>query len=49
MRLLCPVTSILTEMTDKKQFIHDWLKDNPNDDRSDAVDAWKGEVKFANQ
>jgi hypothetical protein len=36
-------------MTDKKQFINDWLKDNPNDDRSDALDAWKVEVKFINQ
>jgi hypothetical protein len=36
-------------MTRKEQFIHDWLNDNPNDDKSDALDAWKGEVKFANQ
>lgn len=36
-------------MTDKEHFIHEWLKDNPNDDRSDAVDAWKGEVKFLKQ
>jgi hypothetical protein len=35
-------------MTDKKQFIADWLKDHPEDDRSDALDAWKSEVKFIN-
>jgi hypothetical protein len=36
-------------MTDKQQFISDWLKDNPDDDTSDALDAWKSEVKFINQ
>jgi hypothetical protein len=36
-------------MTDKQQFIDDWLKDNPEDDMSDALDAWKSEVKFINQ
>jgi hypothetical protein len=25
------------------------LKDNPNDDEFDALDAWKNEVKFINQ
>ena len=38
-----------TEMTDKKQFISNWLKDNPNDNEFDALDAWKNEVKFINQ
>lgn len=36
-------------MTDKQQFIADWLKDNPDDDASDAMNAWKDEVKFINQ
>ena len=36
-------------MTDKQQFIADWLKDNPDDDMSDAMDACKDEVKFINQ
>jgi hypothetical protein len=36
-------------MTDKKQFISNWLKDNPNDDEFDALDAWKNEVKFIKQ
>jgi hypothetical protein len=35
-------------MTDKQQFIADWLKDNPDDDMSDAMDAWKDEIKFIN-
>ena len=26
-------------MTEKKQFISNWLKDNPNDDEFDALDA----------
>jgi hypothetical protein len=33
----------------KEHFINEWLKDNPDDDRSDALDAWKLEVKFINQ
>ena len=33
----------------KEHFINEWLKDNPDDDRSDALDAWKSEVKFINQ
>jgi len=36
-------------MTDKKKFIAEWLKDNPDDDKFDALDAWKDEVKFINQ
>jgi len=36
-------------MTDKEHFINDWLKNNPDDDESDAVNAWKNEVKFINQ
>ena len=36
-------------MTNKEHFINEWLKDNPDDDRSDALDAWKSEVKFINQ
>lgn len=36
-------------MTNKEQFISNWLKDNPNDDEFDALDAWKNEVKFINQ
>jgi hypothetical protein len=36
-------------MTDKQQFIVDWLKDNSDDDMSDAMDAWKDQVKFINQ
>ena len=39
----------LNFMTDKKKFIAEWLKDNPDDDKFDALDAWKDEVKFINQ
>jgi hypothetical protein len=35
-------------MTDKEQFIQDWLQRNPQDDETDAVEAWKLEVKFLN-
>jgi hypothetical protein len=35
--------------TDKQQFIEDWVKRNPDDDESEALDAWKLEVKFINQ
>jgi len=27
-------------MTDKKQFISNWLKDNPNDDEFDATEGF---------
>ena len=35
-------------MTDQQQFIQDWLQRNPQDDETDAVEAWKLEVKFLN-
>jgi hypothetical protein len=35
-------------MTDKEQFIQDWLQRNPQDDQDDALEAWKQEVKFLN-
>lgn len=35
-------------MTDKKKFIAEWLKDNPDDDKFDALDAWKSQVKCIN-
>ena len=35
-------------MTDKQQFIQDWLQHNPQDDQDDALQAWKLEVKFLN-
>lgn len=35
-------------MTDKEQFVSDWLKSNPQDDSSDAHQAWKDHIKFVN-
>ena len=35
-------------MTDKEQFIQDWLQRNPQDDETDALESWKQEVKFLN-
>ena len=36
-------------MTDKEQFIMEWLYENPDDDMSDAIDAWKNHIDYANQ
>lgn len=39
----------LNVMTDKHQFIEEYLKKHPNEDDSDALNAWKLEVKYINQ
>jgi hypothetical protein len=36
-------------MTDKEHFINEWLNDNPQDDESDALNAWMNELDFVNQ
>ena len=36
-------------MTDKEHFINEWLYDNPDDNKSDALNAWKNELDFMNQ
>ena len=35
-------------MPDKQNFIENWLINHPQDDETDAEDAWKLEVKFIN-
>ena len=44
-----PLGRIISEMTNKEHFINEWLYDNPDDNESDALNAWKNELDFMNQ